>query len=891
MRSLDKDRWAVVSPLLDELFEADARRCALRLAEIRRDDAGLADLLEELLAEREQLERESFLEGQAVDIAQMELPEVPSLAGTTLGAYTLDRPLGQGGMGTVWLARRSDGRFEGQAAIKFLNLALLARGGAERFRREGNLLARLAHPNIARLLDAGVTPAGAPYLVLEYVDGEPIDRWCESRALGTAERLRLFVDVLAAVAHAHSNLILHRDLKPTNILVTQAGQVKLLDFGIGKLLADQQPTVPSELTQLSGRAFTVEYASPEQVLGDEVTTAADVYSLGVVLFELLAGVRPYKPRRASAAAVEEAVAEQDVPLASTVALRPDARRRLRGDLDAILNHALRKNPAERYATVGELAADIERHLTGLPVRAQPDRFGYRVAKFLRRNALATGAAAAVLVAVLAGSGVALWQAHEARLQRDRALALAARNASVVDFVGTMLMEAAPADEPVRVADLLDRSVSMLMAGGSNPDHEAAVLGMLSNYFASVPGNPARANELLVRSLALTKDTHDLGLRGALLCDSAYITHWLGKPAEALKLADEGIRLVADDDMAAFKCFQQRAGMARASGDPENTLKYARLARERLLGSGIRRPAEEASVLDTIAAAHSASGRFVAADRYFAMAIDKLAEAGRAESPRAGVIRNNWGVSNYAGGMYRRALDNYDHAVRVAVKWTPGGQAPAYMLSNRAKVLRDLGQYAEALAGFDAALAAARRSNEVGMQIDSLVHRAATHLSMADLPGAERAMADALAVRTKLNPASPTALSIKWVQARIDAAHGRHAEAIAGLTEVIAAHDKRKSLTGALTVMLRARSDVHLQAGQLAAAEADAARALEVSRYLQGATPQSILTGLSLLQVARVQQARGTTEDARRTAADAATHLTPMLGEQHPETLRARQIAA
>lgn len=890
MPTLDKDRWRIVSPLLDELFDADAARCQQRLAEIRRDDASLADLLDKMLHERADIERESFLEGRAVDLAQIDMPEVPSLAGTTLGAYTIESPLGQGGMGSVWLARRSDGRFEGQAAIKFLNLALLARGGAERFRREGHLLARLAHPHIARLLDAGVTPGGQPYLVLEYVDGEPIDQWCKSRALGVPERLRLFLDVLAAVTHAHSNLILHRDLKPSNILVTQSGQVKLLDFGIGKLLEDQQSTKPTELTQLSGRAFTADYASPEQVLGGEITTAADVYSLGVVLFELLTGARPYKPKRASAAAVEEAVAEQDIPLASTVASRPDARQ-LRGDLDAILNHALRKDAAARYATVSELTADIERHLTGLPVRAQPDRLGYRVAKFFRRNALAAAAASAVLIAVLAGSGVALWQAHEARLQRDRALALAARNASVVDFVGTMLMEAAPADQPVRVAELLDRSVSMLMAGGSNPDHEAAVLGMMSNYFASVPGNTARANELIERSLELTKATRDQGLRGGLLCDSAYMTHWLGKPQEALKLIDEGIQLALGDDMAAFKCFQQRAGMARASNDPDATLKYALLGQQRLLGSGVKRPAEEATVLDTIAAAHSSSGRFGVADRYFAASIEKLAEAGRAQSPRAGVIRNNWAVSNYAAGNYRRALANYDEALRIAAKWSTGGNAPAYMLSNRAKVLRELGRYAEALDGFDQALAAAKRSKEVGMQVDSLAHRAATFMAMEDPASAERAMADALAVKTPLNPASPTALSIKWVQARIDATNGRYADALARLTDVIAAHDRRKSVSGALTVMLRARSDVHVLNSDIAAAETDAARALKVSRDLQEGASQSILTGLSLLQIAKVQRARGALDEARKTAAEAATHLTPMLGEEHPETKLARQIAA
>jgi len=232
-------------------------------------------------------DRDAFLERPA-------LLREASMAGQTVGSYTVERELGQGGMGSVWLARRTDGRFEGFVAIKFLNAGLTARGGPERFAREGSILARLAHPNIARLLDAGVAGGGSqPYLVLEYIDGLPIDRYCEARALDLAARVRLFLDVLAAVAHAHNRLILHRDLKPSNILVTAAGEVKLLDFGIAKLLDDATvPAAATELTQMAGRAFTLQYAAPEQLQGGDVATATDVYALGVLLYVLLGGVHP-----------------------------------------------------------------------------------------------------------------------------------------------------------------------------------------------------------------------------------------------------------------------------------------------------------------------------------------------------------------------------------------------------------------------------------------------------------------------------------------------------------------------------------------------------------------------------------------------------------------------
>ena len=285
MAGIDKQRWARLSPLLDELLEADEPARAERLAELRAADAATADELVALLARQSAVETADFLEGVA-----LALPPDATLAGMAVGSYTLERPVGQGGMGSVWLARRSDGRYEGQAAIKFLNLALLGHGGAERFRREGSVLARLEHPHVARLIDAGVVAGSQPYLVLEYVDGEPIDRWCVARKLDVEARLRLFCDVLGAVAHAHSKLVLHRDLKPSNILVTTAGQVKLLDFGIARLMETEESR--TALTRHVGNPFTPEYAAPEQIQGAELSTAADVYALGVILFELLTGKRP-----------------------------------------------------------------------------------------------------------------------------------------------------------------------------------------------------------------------------------------------------------------------------------------------------------------------------------------------------------------------------------------------------------------------------------------------------------------------------------------------------------------------------------------------------------------------------------------------------------------------
>src|SRR5688572_29997269 len=289
MAAIDRERLEAISPHLDELLDLDEAQRAKRLEDLRGSDRELADEIAALLAGESAIEKRRFLEGSALEPSTLGA----TLAGRQIGAYTLEHPLGQGGMGSVWLARRSDGRFEGKAAVKFLNLALMTRGGPERFAREGSALARLTHPNIARLSDAGVTEEGTPFLVLEYVEGEPIDRWCDAHRLGTRARIGLFLDVLAAVSHAHSKLILHRDLKPSNILVTADGQVKLLDFGIAKLLDDGlQGARPTELTQLAGRAFTPEFAAPEQVQGEDASMATDVYALGVLLYLLLSGKHP-----------------------------------------------------------------------------------------------------------------------------------------------------------------------------------------------------------------------------------------------------------------------------------------------------------------------------------------------------------------------------------------------------------------------------------------------------------------------------------------------------------------------------------------------------------------------------------------------------------------------
>jgi non-specific serine/threonine protein kinase/serine/threonine-protein kinase len=346
-----------------------------------------------------------------------------------LGPYEIVARLGEGGMGQVFLARRADGQYEGRVAIKIMREGVASEFLLSRFRTERQILAALHHPNIAQLLDGGTMPDGRPYIVMEHVSGSSIDRFCHMHAMPVTGRLRLFLKVCDAVQHAHQYLIVHRDLKPSNIIITGDGNPKLLDFGIAKLLRPEFFPGSAAETRLDVRLLTPEYASPEQVRGEMITTASDVYSLGVVLYELLTGRRPHastsEPRQ-----VERAICEDEAPpLATSITESPSAygeptveslRQRLRGDLEAILAKALRKEPAKRYETVDQFAADIQRHLDGLPVEARRGSLRYKTGKFIRRHQWAVAAGVTALALLCGGTLTTVWQWR--RAEQERALA-------------------------------------------------------------------------------------------------------------------------------------------------------------------------------------------------------------------------------------------------------------------------------------------------------------------------------------------------------------------------------------------------------------------------------------------------------------------------------------
>lgn len=492
---MDPHRWNRLSTLLDELLELDAPVRSRRLAEIIQSDTELGDELQRMMALED--ERPDFLAHSVVDAAVFS-PQ----PGQSIGPYQLESPIGEGGMGQVWMAIRADGLYHRRVALKLLRPGLGDAGLRTRFTRERQILARLGHAHIARLLDAGISSDGQPYLALDYVQGEPITDYARKLALSPHDRLRLFLQVCAAVSHAHANLVVHRDLKPSNIIVTPAGDVCLLDFGIAKLLdesADGQP----EITGTGTRAFTLHYAAPEQLRNGVITTMTDVYSLGVVLYELLVGRKPYDPARPSDAAWEEAILTGDPVRPSVAALRlaresgaAHPRRlssELIGDLDNILLKALAKAPEDRYVSVEALAQDLRRHIDGEPVLARAQSLGYRTQKFVLRNSVTLVVVMSVVGLMLASMGFMYWQSRKAIIEAERAQAMQ-------DFVVALFenTDQAGSGEGLDVRTLLDAGVRRAdteLLG--QPQARAELLGLVVRLRQGL-GDDRQALELLDR---------------------------------------------------------------------------------------------------------------------------------------------------------------------------------------------------------------------------------------------------------------------------------------------------------------------------------------------------------------------------------------------------------
>lgn len=510
-------RWRKVQRLFDAVLSREPAERPAYLAQITGDDAAQRQEVESLIRSLEEASR--FIDEPAVDLRSPEVPETDALgAGSRVGAYRLERLLGTGGVGRVYLASRADRAFERQVAVKVIKRGMDTDDLVRRFKSERQILAQLDHPHIGKLLDGGATDDGRPYLVMEYIDGVRINRWCADHALDVRARIELFLAVCDAVHFAHRNLVIHRDLKPGNILVSRDSEPKLLDFGIAKLLDPHMAALTVLPTAPGWRAMTPEYASPEQVRGDAVTTASDVYSLGVVLYELLTGRRPYALAAHTPAAIEKAVCQTQPRAASKMAREVardadsnvygtvDARvleRRIAGDLDDIVAMALEKEPDRRYPSVDQLAADLRRHVGGLPVIARKNAYLYRTSKFVLRHKLGVSVAALLLIVLMSFLTTLVFQRSQILRQRDRAEEVL----SVLFGLFEISDPSRQRGETVTARSLLDKGTRDIEARlHAQPGLQGELLGAMGTTYAKL-GLYTEAGTLLERSAGLTSASY------------------------------------------------------------------------------------------------------------------------------------------------------------------------------------------------------------------------------------------------------------------------------------------------------------------------------------------------------------------------------------------------
>jgi tetratricopeptide (TPR) repeat protein len=812
MATVDPERWQALEPYLDQALDLpeDARRAFV--ARLAVDQPQLAAELEALLAESAAADRRRFL---AEPIA---IGGDVSLQGLRVGAYTLISPLGRGGMGTVWLAERSDGRYEGRVAVKLLNVALIGRAGEERFTREGSILAKLTHPHIAHLIDAGVTSMGQPYLVLEHVEGEHIDRYCERLALDVESRVRLFVDVLDAVAHAHANLVVHRDLKPSNVLVRHDGTVKLLDFGIAKLLVEDAGARAEALTVEGARVLTPEYAAPEQLTGEPVTTATDVYALGILLYVLLGGPHPVTARTASPAERLKAVIETDPPRLSDVA--PDGHA-LRGDLDTIVAKALRKVPAERYRSIVAFADDLRRHLRHEPVSARADSLLYRASKFLRRHARAA-AAAVVVVAVI----VALVAFYTVRLasERDRARVEAEKATRMTALITSLLTAADPyatRDREPTVRNLLDAGAGRVRTElADQPELRAEMLTVIGRVYQRL-GLYEAARPLLQEALALGRgEGGDSPWLAQALNDYGVLLREDGQPAAAVPLLEESLAMrrrvlgPEDKDVAVTlvelgRTLEDEGQLDRA----EPLLREALRVRQKIFGEHHRETATSKSSLALLLWRRGSIGE---AEPLFRAALATSRQVLGEDHPNVAAGWNNLGLMRIERGDYAGAEPMFRQA--LAINQRHFGERHAVTTNNRsnlAATLREQGRFDEAATLLTDAIAIAREAHGDGHASlgNYLFNLGRVQLAGGDAAQAARTLSDAAARQRATLPAGD------WRIAATDSALGE------ALTRLRRYDDAERLLTDAAKVL----KDVPGRQGREAAMNARRLADLQAAR--------------------------------------------------------------
>jgi serine/threonine-protein kinase len=908
---MEATRWRRIEALLDAAFDLPAEQQRAFLAAECGDDAALRAEVESLLA-ADRVAEGVLEEGVAPALFSglVERHAEATLApGTPVGAYRVLRLLGSGGMGEVYLAERADGGFEQRVALKLIKRGMDTADVLRRFLAERRILARLEHPNIARLLDGGVGPDGRPYFAMEYVEGEPLTAWATARGLDLRARLRLFLDVAAAVEHAHRQLVVHRDLKPSNIMVRVDGRVALLDFGVAKLI-EGDGGEGSTQTELGARALTPEYAAPEQVRGEPVSTTTDVYGLGAVLYHLLTGQPPLRLASRSGVEIERSVLSQ-APTAPSARLkgtardagsdaRDDARSALAGvsagwigDLDTIVLKALRKPAEERYGSAAAMADDIKRLLAGHPILARAPGRAYRLRRFIGRHRRMVALGALLGAAIVAGVATTVWQARAAMHEAER-------TARIRDFVLGLFEATDPESgggRNVTVRELLDRGTARARAElVSQPDIQADVLFTVGRLYEQHGWFDAAA-ELAAQSLTLRRDAAPLPAVAEALHEVGVVAQWRKRYEEAdrayrealaLRRATLGLEhvLTAQTESLLGRLELERNRVAAA----EPLLRHALAVFER---AGEAHAADAASVLNTLGRLEHGRQDFDAAERSFRASLTVRERLFGGRHPTVCESLVNLGVLAEARGQLEQAVSLYERVLPIRIESRgPDHASVGVVENNLGNLLMTLGRYDEAAEHLQRALEVKRASyGDDSPQLAVAWHNLARlALARGDFAAADTLSQRALdAATTMFGRDHPNVAAVLLVRAelaldraRLDLADTLTRETLAALSRAFGADHLRI----AEARLLAAR--IALARGDTAAAERDAIDVLELRRKRLGEGDWR--TGEALLRVAECADGAGRRAEAAALASQSLAVLHATLGAAHPLARRAALFA-
>lgn len=842
---MDSKRWQQIEDLVDAASRLDPAERVAFLDRTIRNDGTLRSEVESLLT---QLDADpDYLDTPLVRL------DSPDGDGQHLGSYRLIRVLGEGGMGTVHLATRDETDFRQFVALKMLRRGLDTDRLLERFARERRILAELSHPNIARLIDGGASEDGRPFLVMEFIDGVPLTTYCDTHELSIEKRLNLFVAVCEAVHHAHRHLVVHRDLKPSNILVTAEGHVKLLDFGIARVLSSDE----TDLTQIEDRVLTPRYAAPEQLKGLPTTIASDVYSLGVVLYELLAGQPPYRLEDLSQEEIERIVCDE-IPDPPSVVAAKTGRERLHPDLDYITLAALRKEPERRYASVEQLAEDIRRHQRGMPVWAGPEKLGYLARKFVSRYRTAVTAVAVVLLLLVALAVVTTVQSvriarHAAAVELERE-----RAEQVVQFLTDLFRASSPGEtrgELVTAQELLDRGVARIDDELSDqPDVQAEMLAVIAEVNETL-GRYEEAEALIRRSLELRQSLY--GPSDPRVATSLNALGWIlfqrGQLDEAAAYLRQALdmrrRLLGPDHIDVSRTLNDLAVVTQQRGDLDST---------------------EVLLTEALAIRRAHYG-----DEHLSVA----------------VTLNNVATLLWQQGDYVRAEETYQETLRIFLILRDEDHPQVSITRNNlAGVQSTLGRYVEAEPLYRTILETRRRvlGNDHPDVATSANTLAGLLLDRGDFANAEPFINEALSIRRTALGEEHALVSVTLLhQARFLQETGRLDEAEQLVRDVLSRLRRSVGDHHVNTAAAHARlGQVLRRQGRLEAAVASLREAHAIYREILG--DSHISTALIAAHLSHALSDVGDDDEAFRLAETAVTTLQERLPKNHPSVVAALQ---